>query len=102
MGKFNINKEAVGTFVKKGCKVILYGLAVALPYMSSSKNNEATYSDAVSVVMNSAMFSGDKQKVLSMLKKYGDTDYYNSVIEVMESSMFSSDKIKTIEIINGK
>ena len=107
MKKLKVTKETVGKIVNTGCKAVLYGLAIVLPY-ATEKNmtamkyyiGTANYSDAVGVIMSSSMFSSDKNKVIEILKRDENPEYYKSVIQVVNSTMFSGDKIKAIKMLS--
>lgn len=109
MRKIHITKEAVGRFAKTGCKVVGYGLATVASYVSMKdiadvKNyfGKVNYSDAVRAIMNSSMYSSDKNRMIEVLRRDGNTEYYRTVISVVNSTMFSSDKIKTITTLYGE
>lgn len=109
MKKLNVSKETVGKFAKNGCRIVLYGLATILPYISVKDtvdmvrySGNVGYSDAVGAIMSSGMWSSDKHTVVSMLKKDGDVEYYRAIIQVVKSSMYSADKVETIRNICGK
>ena len=59
-------------------------------------NRNVKYSDAVSVILKSGMFSTDKQKALVALKKEEGTEFYKAIIQVVKSNMCSRDKLETI------
>lgn len=109
MRKINVNKETVGKIARNGCRVALYALAVILPHVSVKETVDAIrysgnveYSDVISVIMNSSMFSSDKQEMISLMKKDKDAEYYRSIIQVVKSNMYSGDKVKTIKTIAGE
>lgn len=60
------------------------------------------YEDAVKVIMDSVMYSGDKQKAVELLLTGQDSEYYRSVVSVLKSVMYSGDKLKMIETLNSK
>jgi hypothetical protein len=60
----------------------------------------ADYGDAVEAIMDSDMFSSDKEKAMEALKVDGDSGYYKAVIHVANSDTFSSSKAKTIMSMN--
>lgn len=63
-------------------------------------NGVTGYSDAVKAIMDSNMFSGDKEEAVSVLKRGENSDYYKAVIHIMESRMFSDDKLDLIRKMN--
>lgn len=101
--------KPIGDFVGQVCELALYvGGIMALYKIGEHINQEVDnepvgYNDAVDAIMGSAMFSGDKHRAMSILKRDGDVKYYGAVIRVMEeSSMFSGDKIKMIQMLSEK
>ena len=60
------------------------------------------YSYAVDVIMNSSMFSSDKNRAVAVLNKNEDAEYYRAVIKVVKSNMYPSDKIRAITNLNGE
>ena len=103
MKKFEITKETIKNVSKVCGMVALYGVALATSNMSVKDiidkvrfNGNVKYSDAVSVIMDSSMFSSDKTRAIDAVKRDGDADYYRAVIQIVKSSMFSSDKVRTI------
>ena len=104
--KFNINKEKVGQIVKTGSNLLVFGLMFVSPYIGRKEivdtvrySCNVKYSDAVEVVLQSTMFSGDKTKAIAMIPKDKDSDFYKSVIAVMKSNLFSGDKLKMLNKI---
>lgn len=109
MKKLNISKETIGKITDVGCKIAVYGLTTWLSYMSvkdtidtTQFSSNVTYSDTVKVIMNSAMYSTDKNKILELLKKDESTDYYKSIIQVIKSNMYSGDKVMAIRSIGDQ
>lgn len=109
MKKLNITKEQVRIIVKTGGKIALGVLAIALPYFTRDNIatvkcyiGEASYSDAVDVILGSSMFDSSKTKIMGLLKRDGDAEYYKSVITAVNSNMFDSSKIRTIEMLSEK
>jgi hypothetical protein len=103
MKKIKITKEHGCKIAKYGCGMLLRGAKLALAYWSIKNASEfkyyigdVKYSDAVSVIMDSGMYSSDKTRAVEMLKKDGDSEFYKSIIKVVNSNMFSSDKLKLI------
>lgn len=58
--------------------------------------NECTYSGAVDTVMNSNMWSSDKQDVIKAIGKDESPETYKAICSVAESMMWSADKRDTI------
>lgn len=103
MRKINITKDTITNAAKVCGMVAIYGVALATSNASVKDiidkvrySGNVKYSDAVSVIMDSSMFSSDKTRVIDVVKKDGDVEYYRAVIQIVKSSMFSSDKVKTI------
>lgn len=103
MKKLNIDWKAVGKHAKEVCSFVVCSTLVALPYMSANGmldkikyRGGVDYSDAVEAIMDSFMYSGDKTKVISALKKDETSEFYRAVIQVVNSSMYSGDKVKGI------
>lgn len=106
MKKFNVNKETVGKIAKKGCAVVLYGIAAVLPYISVKDtinvirySGNVGYGDVVDVIMNSDMLSSYRKEAIEVLPKDGDSELYKSIIAVVQSDMMSSYRVETIKNI---
>lgn len=103
MKKINFNKEQVGKIAKKDCEFAFYGVATVLSYVSVKDtldvvrySGSVDYSDVIGCIMNSAMYSSDKSKLVGVVPKDRDADFYKAIIKVVQSSMYSSDKVKVI------
>lgn len=104
--KLKIDLEKIkNATVKVGSTVLKMAVLVA-PFLSMNKTvtevryiGPVTYSDAISALLSSNMFSGDKTKIAAMLPKNKNADFYRSIIAVIESTMFSNDKVKMIKDI---
>lgn len=60
--------------------------------------DDSGFSEAVDAIMNSGMWSSDKQKAISAMKSGCSYDIYAAVIKIAESqTTWSSDKVKMIE-----
>lgn len=94
--------KSIGTGVLYGLAVIASKVAVEDVIDMVRYKGNVKYSDVVNVIMNSSMFSSDKNRALTVLKKDKDADYYRAVIGVMKSNMFPSDKIRAITNLNGE
>ncbi len=106
MRNFTGSKEIVGKIAKSGVKIALSGVAAILYYASSKDaidklcfNDKVKYSDAVGSILESGMFSADKNTAIALLGKDKDADFYKAVIKIANSSMYSSDKLKAIQHI---
>lgn len=104
-----VNLKPIGDFVGQVCEIALYGVMILASYKVSEyitkehDNAPVGYNDAVDAIMDSAMFSGDKHKAISMLKHDGNAEFYRAVVRVMkDSSMFSGDKLKMIQTLSEK
>lgn len=103
-----INLKPIGEFVGQIWEVALCGALILVSckvgeYISNEIDNVPVgYNDAVDAIMDSAMFSGDKHKAISILKTDGSAEFYRAVVRVMKSSMFSGDKIKMIQTLSEK
>lgn len=58
---------------------------------------EYRYSDAISAIMRSSMWSEDKRKTAELVKMGQSSDYYKAIVYICKSSMWSEDKKKAIE-----
>lgn len=75
---------------------ILVNKAVSM--VQDVMTSNVKYNDVVKAIMdNSAIWSSDKNRFISAVKKDADADYYKAVIRIVESSMWSEDKFKAIE-----
>ena len=104
-----ITKDMVMSTGKSVGVGVLYGLMFLASKVAVSDvvdmvryKGNVKYSDAVDVIMNSSMYSSDKNRALVALRRDEDAEYYRAVIRVVNSNMFSSDKIKTIADLNGE
>lgn len=109
MRNIKIRKEDVGNFAKNTGKVLLYGLAIVLPRLTSKDvidtirySGDVGYSDAVRAIMESDMFSSSKDEMIGLLKKDQNMEYYKSIIQVARSDMFSSNKVNIIKKFNSE
>lgn len=109
MKRFNVTKETVGKVAKVAGTVALYGLAVVVNKVSVKDivetvryNGNVKYSDAVSVIMDSDMFSSDKSTATTILKNNKDAEYYKAVIKIAKSTMYSSDKVELIAELSAE
>lgn len=104
-----VNLKPVLEFAKDICGIVACGAGI----LALSKLNEkmletpssvtvARYSDAVNAIMESDMFSSDKRRAVSVLKRDGDTEFYKAIIAVAkDDSMFSCDQVHMIEHLSN-
>ena len=101
--KFKITKEYIGAIGKVAGMALVYGLAS----MASSKSmrdivdnirysGNASYSDAIGVIMDSDMLDSYKNEAVGKLNKHGDAEYYKTVIKIVKSDMLGSSRVKAI------
>jgi len=109
MKTFNLSKETVGKYAKKGCNVLAFTLATVLPYISAKDvktviryMGKVKYDDVVGAIMDSSMFPSDKFKAVELVPRDCDAETYRAIMQVVDSSMYPSDKVKTIESIINK
>lgn len=103
-----MNKNTLGhvkDFAKSTCQVVGVFVSYVLiskyiPDYIEAQNQSykrVGYSDAVTAIMESNMWSDDKRKAVSMLKRDKDSDFYKAVIAVANNrSTWSSDKVTII------
>lgn len=102
-----INLEPVGKIAKQLCK-IAYGVAVVSLANEIGTRTEkhsyiiADYGSAVNAIMESDMWSSDKQKAITLLKREENADFYKAVISIAESDAWSSDRLKMIQSLCEK
>lgn len=100
------NLEMAGKIAKKGCELAAYGLMTMLSCITVKDVVEAVrysgdvgYSDAVSAIMNSSMYSHDKTSAVSALLREADSETYKAIIQIARSGMYSHEKVKSIQNI---
>ena len=105
----NITREQVGKIVKYGSKLVLGALAFLVFYHENGevvvvkdKDYEATYSDAIEAILNSAMLDSRKIEAIDIVKRDQDSEYYKFVIMAIKSDMLGSRKIETIKKFSEK
>ena len=105
MLNLNLSKEVIGNIAKGAGKVIVYAVAIGLPYVSKrdlkdvfNTNKIVEYDDVISAIMNSSMLSSDKVKAVNIVT-HGNPHLHRAAIQVVDSSMLTSDKLKVIERI---
>lgn len=106
MKKINIDMAKVGNAVKGFGNFVLSAAMVAAPYMYLKSDSvkvryisNASYSDAISAVLNSNMLSLYKTEIVNILPKDGDAELYKSIIAVINSDMMSRYKVEIIKDI---
>lgn len=89
--------KSVGLFVKDVVElvgpVVVGGVLLS---KSSKPRTIMSYDDAISIVLQSSMWSEDKAKVASALPMDANPELYGAVISVVKSSMWSNDKMELI------
>lgn len=106
MKKFDL--KPVGEFVGEVCKIVGYGVALALPcaivdYVSNKHDTvTADYGGAVEAIMKSDMLSNYQQDAIEALKPNGTTDYYKAVIHIAYSSALDNYKADMIKNLPDK
>lgn len=96
--------KAMGIVAKGVLKVagtvLMAGVALAKVY---DDRYNATYNEAVEVIMSSSMWSDDKARAVAALKLNAKPEIYAAVIRIVKSSMWSNDKLKVIiEMCNAE
>lgn len=101
--KFNITKGTIGTVGKVVGTALVYGLASMVSSKSTRDmvdnirySGNASYSDAVGVIMDSDMLDSYKNEAIGLLKKNSDAEYYKTVIKIVKSDMLGSSRVKAI------
>lgn len=107
MLKINITKEQVGKVLVNGGKVVLSALAIGFASLIRDKASnaqyyigEASYGDAVNVILGSTLYDSRKTEAISLLKRDGDAEYYRSVIATVNSNLYDSRKVETIQMLS--
>ena len=102
-----IKMEHVKNAVCVGIKYAIYGamiVGMVKPRLETSGiipvKCDANYGDAVNEIMQSNMYSHDKTKAISALRKNGGTELYRAVISIVRSRAYSHDKVKMITDIS--
>ena len=96
--------KTVGTIVTGVCTLAGYGLLVSAPIVTFGKraSNERDaaspgYLDAVNAILDSDIWSSDKQELISELKRDGNAEFYKTVISVVKNTdMWASDRVEVI------
>jgi hypothetical protein len=57
----------------------------------------AGYDDAVKAIMDSDMYSHDKQSAVSALKLHGTAEFYKAIVYITNSGMYSHEKVESIK-----
>lgn len=95
--------------VKRGCGIVfpIIGTVVCTDLVKDIYNDiryrgEVGYDDAVRAILDSNMFSANKQDAISVLKTGESSEYYKAVIIAARSSMFSYDRFETIRSMSER
>ena len=106
-----MNWQQVGSTIINGGSIIIGVALCTIPYLKTIRDVSesvryyrgcVSYSDAVSAVLNSDMFSSAKEEAVKMIPKDGDNELYRSIIQIVNSDAFSSNKANMIKDICGK
>ena len=88
---------------KNICKVMIY-VSVGGYALSKAFNKfedgiifRNSYEGAIQAINESDMWSSDKLKAISLIKKNKTPDTYIAIISIVNGNMWSSDKLKAIE-----
>ena len=103
-----LTKERVDTIIEVTRKSLNYAIPIAGAILFSDRvtdtlgtlrynTGNVKYDDAIRAIMNSRMWSEDKSKAVSLLRKDGSSEFCKAIIDVANSSMWSNDKIETIQ-----
>lgn len=105
-----VDWKAIGCVTKKACKTAGYVLLAAAPYVLDAKrdsgdcgNKTASYSDAISAIVNSCMLASYKQEAVALVKRDLDAEIYDAIIEVAQNnSMLASYRVDMIRCLCEK
>ena len=104
----DFNWKPVGKFAKEVCNVLAFGAVMMLMRGNDVKtfsNHDyaiGTFDGAVSAIMRSDMFSHDKEKAITALKRNGDMTYYKAVIHVAnDEDTYSHNKVDMIQSLSN-
>lgn len=98
-----IDLKAVGKTVLNVFGIAATGLLVTQMVKNEEYVSEpsisygVTYSDAVEAIMESDMWSSDKEQAVTYLNRRETADYYKAIINIVNGDMWSSDKLKLIK-----
>ena len=102
----NLNWRTIGKFAVKFCGMALYGLlatkSLSVKVDMSDGHSEAApgYGDAIAAIVESDMWTSDKDRAVAILKRDEYVEYYKSVISIVNGDMWSSTKVSMIESLN--
>ena len=112
MMKIELTKEQVWGIVKNCCKAAFGAMVIAGAYWSRDTTTSSTqktdkpvvasYSQAVSTIVNSSMWDYYKTSAIELLKRDGDASYYAAVISTVESDMYDHKKMDIIKTLSKK
>lgn len=98
-----INWKSVGNGVLNVFGIAVTGLLVPQMIKNDDRVLETgssygvTYSDAVEAIMESDMWSSDKEQAVTYLNRRETADYYKAIINIVNGDMWSDDKLKLIK-----
>ena len=58
---------------------------------------KASYSSVITTIINSDMWSSDKERLIEIIPKDADPQLYGSITAIVLGDMWSADKLRTIE-----
>ena len=103
--------ESMGNLVKQVCKITFYGLLAAVSCSRLEKHVtyrnygsvSSGYGEAVAAIMESNMFSCDKEEAVTALKANGSADFYKAIVSIVrDPKTFSCDKRDMIKALSKK
>ena len=103
-----IDLKEAGKYVKFACRLALCGFVLTSVCKTKADSlgindcTPAVYSGAVKAIMNSDMWSTDKERAIAVLKRDESAEYYSAIISIVTGrNMWSTDKIKLIEKLSN-
>lgn len=105
----NIGKVLISAvkIAKKGCDIALpiVGTVMAADLAKNILDDirysgKVGYDDAVKAILDSSMFSSQKQEAITVLRIGESSEFYKAVIRIARSSMLSYDRLETIRNMN--
>lgn len=103
-----LDLRTVGKFAVKVCGLALYGLLATKSLkvkvdMSDGHDSTAPgYGDAIAAIVDSDMWDGYKDEVISVLKRDEYVEYYKSVISIVSGDMWDGYKVDMVKRLNEK
>ena len=104
----NLNWRTVGKLAVKFCGMALYGLLATKSLnvkVNMSDEHDMTdprYGDAIAAIVESDMWDGYKDEVISVLKRDEYVEYYKSVISIVSGDMWDGYKVDMVKRLNEK